>query len=296
MSDAVMSSMEVCTMDRVVLGTVQIGLPYGRRREADLISRDDAFALLDSAWDAGIRAFDTAEAYGESPSRLASWLERRGAAVRSKAHIVTKVSPADPANLRVAALAALSRFPDVASLTVLTHGPASPLQWQIVAGVAEQVGAAPGQSVYDPDEVRAAVVAPGLVRLQAPANVFDERALRARGAAPVSLDVRSVFLQGLLLDEPSVAEARVAGGGEIAIAVRRAAAAADAAPAPLLLATMLEETRPTDRLVIGIDAAENLDAIVQAFDLSRAQIARFREGCRASQGVFGPRVLDPRQW
>ena len=72
MSDAAVAFAPASTAERIVLGTAQIGLPYGRRKSAGVIPREHAVALLDAAWSAGIRSFDTAEAYGESAARLAS--------------------------------------------------------------------------------------------------------------------------------------------------------------------------------------------------------------------------------
>ena len=65
-------------LDRIVLGTVQIGLPYGKRRGSGLMSEGAAEEILDAAWDMGIRNFDTAEAYGVSAARLSHWLGKSG--------------------------------------------------------------------------------------------------------------------------------------------------------------------------------------------------------------------------
>ena len=54
-------------------------------------SEEEAFALMDAAWDAGIRAFDTADAYGGGRSELAvgRWLRER--ARRDELTLTTKV-------------------------------------------------------------------------------------------------------------------------------------------------------------------------------------------------------------
>lgn len=55
-------------------------------------SRDDAFRLMDTAWDRGITTFDTADAYGggRSESFIGEWLATKGAAVRDRIVIATK--------------------------------------------------------------------------------------------------------------------------------------------------------------------------------------------------------------
>lgn len=55
-------------------------------------SKDDAFRLMDTAWDRGITAFDTADAYGggRSESLIGEWLQTKGADVRDRIVIATK--------------------------------------------------------------------------------------------------------------------------------------------------------------------------------------------------------------
>jgi len=55
-------------------------------------SRDDAFRLMDTAWDRGITTFDTADAYGggRSESFIGEWLATKSADVRDRIVIATK--------------------------------------------------------------------------------------------------------------------------------------------------------------------------------------------------------------
>ena len=55
-------------------------------------SRDEAFRLLDTAWDAGITTFDTADAYGggRSETFIGEWLATKDAGVRDRIVIATK--------------------------------------------------------------------------------------------------------------------------------------------------------------------------------------------------------------
>ena len=55
-------------------------------------SRDEAFRLLDAAWDMGITTLDTADAYGggRSESFIGDWLRTKGSEVRDRVVIVTK--------------------------------------------------------------------------------------------------------------------------------------------------------------------------------------------------------------
>ena len=55
-------------------------------------SRDEAFRLLDAAWDLGITTLDTADAYGggRSESYIGDWLRTKGSDVRDRVVVVTK--------------------------------------------------------------------------------------------------------------------------------------------------------------------------------------------------------------
>jgi aryl-alcohol dehydrogenase-like predicted oxidoreductase len=55
-------------------------------------SREDAFAIMDAAWEAGITTFDTADAYGggRSESWIGDWLKTKGPDVRDEIVLSTK--------------------------------------------------------------------------------------------------------------------------------------------------------------------------------------------------------------
>src|SRR3982750_1320182 len=55
-------------------------------------TRDEAFALMDAAWEAGITTFDTADAYGggRSETWIGEWLRTKGPDVRERIVLSTK--------------------------------------------------------------------------------------------------------------------------------------------------------------------------------------------------------------
>jgi aryl-alcohol dehydrogenase-like predicted oxidoreductase len=55
-------------------------------------TQEEAFALMDAAWEAGIRTFDTADAYGggRSETWIGDWLRTKGADVRDELVLSTK--------------------------------------------------------------------------------------------------------------------------------------------------------------------------------------------------------------
>src|SRR3990170_3419142 len=79
-------------ISRLTLGTAQLGMSYGVVNTARDIGMDDADAVLDAAWNAGITCFDTARVYGESEARIGMWMARRNDA---SPVLVSKIPPLD---------------------------------------------------------------------------------------------------------------------------------------------------------------------------------------------------------
>ncbi|MEO7219580.1 MAG: aldo/keto reductase [Gemmatimonadaceae bacterium] len=273
-----------------MLGTVQLGLPYGRRRASPVMTKPDAFRILDAAWEMGVRAFDTAESYGVSSSRLRTWIDERDHC--GGLEVVTKCAVGEER-----AQAALSRFEGTGNVVLLSHGFADTDEWSTVFAVAQRNGAGAGQSVYGADEVRRACALAGVDRVQAPANVLDSRALTSRGNAPVALDIRSVYLQGVLLDSPDHADIRAPGAGRVVRRLQTAAAEVGSDLAPLLIASVLQTMRVGDRVVIGVDEASQLDVLPIALDIPASTVSEFRAAILdvASDQAM-ELILDPRQW
>lgn len=281
-------------IDRIVLGTVQLGLAYGRHAAAGAPDRDHCFRVLDAAWARGIRAFDTAEAYGQAAVRLSEWVVSRGAA--AACHVVTKVS-ASCAGDSESVARAVGRFPRVASCTVMTHGAVDVTEFARFRESAERAGAVPGASVYEAREV-AAMAGCGALRIQAPINAFDTRQRDAAHRCGVPIDGRSVFLQGVLLEHPDHAEARAPGTGRMARAVERASSAAGIPPAVALLGWAIHGLGPHDRVVVGVDRPEELDALVSATSLEASTMQGFMDALAVDAGSrsVDDGALDPRTW
>ena len=85
------------------------------------IPHDEAFRIMDTAWELGIRAFDTADAYGgmRSETWIGEWLASKGSAVRDALTIQTKTfNPVEEGADRGLAAARIARQIDT-SLTRL---------------------------------------------------------------------------------------------------------------------------------------------------------------------------------
>jgi aryl-alcohol dehydrogenase-like predicted oxidoreductase len=202
-------------MAEFVLGSVQLGLPYGAANRTGQPSREAAISLVRRAHACGIRTFDTARAYGSAEERLGEALP--GALF----FVVTKLSPlgdlpdqALPAAAVAAAEASVAQ--SCAALKtdrldcLLLHRAVHRTMfggaiWQrlldfVAAGIIGKLGV----SVQSTAEAADALACPEVQHIQMPFNLLDWRWREAGIVAAltkrpdVAVHVRSVFLQGLL--------------------------------------------------------------------------------------------------
>ena len=197
---------------RLVLGTVQFGLPYGVANKSGQVRRTEATAILKHAWTVGIGTLDTAIAYGQSEERL-------GEIGVNNWRVVTKL-PAIPDTcttvrdwVQESIKCSLSRLHINRLHGLLLHHPKQLLEPQgeelYVAllelkeqGCVEKIGV----SIYSPEELDDLSPRFEIDMVQAPFNVLDRR-LNTSGwltrlyRAGIEVHARSIFLQGLLLME-----------------------------------------------------------------------------------------------
>lgn len=200
------------TLHKLVLGTVQLGLPYGINNTNGQPSFEAAQTLLHEAYKGGVRTLDTADAYGTAIERIGTF----HATFEEHFRIITKFhadaetnlliqAPQTLTNLRVQSLYCYQyhRFSDIAAFPHI-HA-------QLLELKAQRVIERIGVSVYTTGEILAASVSPLIDVIQFPFNLLDN--MRLRGDAMrfakehgKELHIRSVFLQGLffksLLDFP----------------------------------------------------------------------------------------------
>lgn len=263
--------------ERLALGTVQFGLDYGVANDGGRVSVDETTRILEVAHDAGIDTLDTAIGYGDSEARLgeigvAGW------------RIVSKL-PELPDEVddvtgwaEACVTGSLERLGVDRLHGLLLHRPAELSGEHGIAlgaallevrqqGLAEKIGV----SVYGPDELDA-VWDDRFDLVQAPFNVFDRRLVTSGWLGRlveqgVEIHTRSAFLQGLLLmkDWPTYFD-RFAGWHDAWTAY---CAAEDAT---LLEASLGFVLAPSgiDRVVVGVDTAEQLGEILAVDDLQMA--------------------------
>ena len=276
-----------------VMGTVQIGIPYGRKAHLGLCSVEEAEDILEAGWFHGIRAFDTAVGYGQSVARLANWLGKKGRI--ASADIITKIPALDFGSRQVIEKAG-QVFAGAGSITILTHGIITEDSWKCFADICSSFGYISGQSVYSADEV-CACAKMGVKKVQAPGNVLDLNQIQVGADHGVELDIRSIFLQGTLLADPAEAEKRVPGLLEVCEFIQQVADSYQVPKVSLLINAVIAYSHPAMRLVIGADNPQEISQWIAALGVDPSH---GRTLLRMIREKFGDRItramIDPRLW
>jgi len=216
---------------RLVLGTAQLGAPYGSVRKTRVPSEAESVALVRNAIRHGITQIDTARAYTGSEARLgAAFAEGWG----SRVQVITKLSPLtdiptdapETATEKAvdASIAVSCEKLGLSSLPVLLlHRAAHLTQWNGVAWrrllqlqAEGQIGQL-GVSVQSVAEAQDALAVAEVRHIQLACNILDTRwadagiAALAASRPDVTVHARSALLQGVLLQTDAAAWPRISG-------------------------------------------------------------------------------------
>lgn len=198
---------------KISIGTAQFGLNYGISNANGQIQFDEAQEIIRYAKANGVRRIDTAIAYGSSEEVLGK-IGVDGLEVFSKLPPI----PQDCPNLNNWLISEVSnslfrlRIPKLDGL--LLHkpsdlfGPFGPLLISSLkslkkSNLVDKIGV----SIYKPSELDAISSLIGLDAVQCPFNVLDDRLnktgwMNRLDNSNIEIQVRSIFLQGLLLMSP----------------------------------------------------------------------------------------------
>jgi aryl-alcohol dehydrogenase-like predicted oxidoreductase len=200
---------------RLVLGTAQLGMPYGIANSTGQPDFETAVSIVKTALEGGIREFDTAQAYGESETVLGRALSSLG--ISHDARIITKLNPRleplQEQDIKRAVKRSLERLQIPSLYGLMLHreewldhlhkGLEKTLRALVLDGTVQHLGV----SVYKPAKALQVLQSDIFDMIQAPANILDRRFADAgvfnlADEKGKQVYIRSVFLQGLLLMKP----------------------------------------------------------------------------------------------
>lgn len=255
---------------RIVLGTAQLGMPYGIANRMGKPGDAEACGLIAKCMEHGITWFDTAQAYGQSEAVLGRIFADLG--IQGQVNIIGKgpLPPTGDGTLSKQIQSSLELLGIPRFAFWLAHDEQQLKSYEgSLAAEAEQLRQAGlvggfGVSAYTPRTAANAIKSHGLAAIQYPASPFDRRFFREGTSGHLARAgtcqfIRSVYLQGLCLMEPSTVPSRVPLGRE-AVSVLAEFCQSHGLPRDLFcLHYVLHRSAASGaRLVIGLESDEQL--------------------------------------
>lgn len=261
---------------KLILGTVQMGLPYGINNAVGKISLEDSHVILEHAFNKGIRILDTAEAYGNAHEVIGTFHKNQS---EKLFEVITKLphefdaSISDKVDkylkdLKVGQLHALlfhsfsSYNKSINKLDVLTELKANNKIKFI------------GVSVYTNEEIKEVISNDTIDIIQLPFNLFDNSSLRGdlldmAKAKGKLVHTRSAFLQGLYFKDKESSNPTVQSLKKELIQLASITSKNNLTTVQLALNYCLQQDN-IDNVLIGVDSVQqlqtNLNAIKQSLN------------------------------
>lgn len=213
-----------CAADKMILGTVQLGMDYGITNTLGMPPHEVGTKIIKTAIANGIVGIDTARVYGSSEQLIGSVL---GSGWLGRCRIITKLAPlddcpSDAGSATVKAFVDSSIYQSCSALQtqtldcVLLHQAGqlmshAGLVWKTLLAYQSsgRIGSL-GVSVQSPEELEMALETPGVDVIQMPVNILDWRwesfvpeIQQRRKQRSLVIHARSALLQGLLVSTES---------------------------------------------------------------------------------------------
>ena len=292
------------------LGTVQLGMDYGIHNASGKPSLETSFRILDTAMDEGINTLDTAAGYGNSEEVIGAWLKT--VPEDKRPFIVTKAAKLDHSSLEALRADLKRRVQSSKERLGLSRLPMLMLHncedylcdIENIKTVFAELKASgdilySGISAYSNHDY-GQLAASGFDAVQIPVNIFDWGQLENGGLQKLKdsgmmVFVRSVYLQGLVFQDPETLPARMSFCKETLVKFRALCDKYQLSPAILALSYALSLPGVTS-LVLGSETVEqvrqNAQLLKETVTLSPAQMAEIRENFLNTD----IKVLNPGLW
>ena len=261
--------------EKIVLGTVQLGIPYGINNASGKPSQTEAFAILDSAYDHGIRILDTADGYGEALKVIGD----HNRATRRSFRIINKFK-SDDTPLHQKLENSLKLLNATSLYCYMYHQVSDYAAGIEKKNLAELKGRGliqnVGLSLYSTEELEIVINDADINIIQLPVNILDFGAKKRKlidqaRKAGKEIHARSVYLQGLFFKDADTFSGNIQPLKQYVERLDRICKANNMSVRTSALNFVLHQDC-IDRVLLGIEQAdqikENLDSIMPSFDSS----------------------------
>lgn len=283
-------------MSKLAIGTVQFGLKYGINNISGVPSDVEVEKIFKAAHNAGIDTIDTAQAYGDSESRI-------GQLISNQFNIVTKFKQLSSdfpfhdeliKSLEKLKLYSIYGYMAHDADVLLMH----PEWWKGLelakkSGLVKKIG----YSLYSVDQLDALLfdnMIPDIVQI--PYNILDRRfehSISKLYEMGVEIHVRSVFLQGLLQMKINEIPSHLSGISKYIFKINDVADKYNVVVGQLCLGFALQN-KFISKIVIGVD---NLSQLMDNINISNS--IRLSDSIideLLSIEVIETELLDPSKW
>ena len=291
---------------RLVLGTAQLGMPYGIANKTGQPDLKTAKEIIKSAWQSGICEYDTAQAYGESESILGKAMYSLG--IANEARVITKLDPrldpCDKQSIETAILKSIERLcvPSLYGLMLhreewlsyLNKGLGDILRNCLYRGDVQHLGV----SLYAPAKALQVLELDLFDIIHVPANILDHRfadsgVFQLAEKKGKQVYIRSVFLQGLLLMKPDDLLPDMAFTKPVLLDIDLLCKKYGCSRQKLAL-LYVKETYPQARIIVGAETKsqllQNLNIWKETFS-SSVQISEISRLANNDE-----RIINPSRW
>jgi len=298
----------------LVLGSAQLGLPYGAANRIGRPLRTAAVGIVQQALASGVTTIDTARAYGDSENLLGEALHQRSMRTITKLSPLTELaSDTSPRDVRDVVDRSISE-----SMVALRRGRLDCVLLHRAQQLAAFDGAiwqrllelqrdgtigALGVSVQSVEEARKAIACDAVHHIQLPFNLLDWRWRESgvidsmRSRSNLTVHVRSVFLQGILASSDPLVWPEVAGVDVMAMihTVQTLARTLDRESAADLCLAFVRAQDWIDGVVVGMETEDQLRTNLRLFGAPPLSIEECEEIEHRILRV-PIELLDPAQW
>lgn len=249
--------------NKIILGTVQFGIPYGINNSQGMPGMPQVFDMLDFAANNGISMLDTAEAYGEAEAVIAEYHRQTD----KRFSIISKFKSGPHTDLEAytrqkTALLGVERLYSYMFHSYRDYESNAALVKELKdlkeKGLIEKTGI----SIYTNEELAAVTGDEAIELIQLPFNLLDNNSQRGALLAKAKdagkeIHVRSVFLQGLFFKDAASLPGKLSPLAPYVEKLHRLAAVHETPLNQLALNYALAQPY-IDKVLIGVDSIEQL--------------------------------------
>lgn len=283
--------------NKIRIGTVQFGLPYGiANKSNNILSINELECILKACIKYGFNKFDTADNYGEINEKIKNLISKNHFVnfdIQNK--ILLCKNKGIKSNFDIAFKNAQADFGLKNVKSILIHNGEDLKESEIfeIANIAHNYPFKIGCSTYDLTNVKL-INNKTRIRIQIPFNFADQRVKKTLSTKLINseIQVRSVFLQGLLLMDYEKIPTQFKKFKKFFLLYENVVKKANVTKLQFLLAFVLNEDW-IDEVLVGIQSLKELDQLNYAIDFLENEFVNFN---KLSIFPENEKLIDPRNW